>query len=60
MADFEHVSQGDVESVGPEPAPPLDLSHHFSRVTANREASKIKGLYKYLGDPRVSNLAGGM
>lgn len=39
--------------------PPLDLSHHFSHVTKKREASSIKGLYKYFQIPGIRNLAGG-
>jgi hypothetical protein len=39
--------------------PPLDLSHHFSRVTKNRLPSKIKDFYKYFTIPSIGNLAGG-
>ena len=39
--------------------PPLDLSHHFSRVTKNRLPSKIKEFYKYFSIPGIGNLAGG-
>ena len=39
--------------------PPLDLSHHFSRVTKNRLPSKIKDFYKYFTIPGIGNLAGG-
>ena len=40
--------------------PPVDLSHHFSYVTKNRQTSKIKQFYKYLQAPGVQNLAGGI
>ena len=54
-------------SMGPQPAPtlkeelspPLDLSHHFSRVTQKRHASAIKAFYKYFAIPGIGNLAGG-
>ena len=39
--------------------PPLDLSHHLSRVTKNRQPSKIKDFYKYFAIPGIGNLAGG-
>ncbi|RAL01888.1 PLP-dependent transferase [Aspergillus ibericus CBS 121593] len=41
-------------------SPPLDLSHHFSSLTKRREASEIKGLYKYFFIPGIANLAGGL
>ena len=47
-------------SVKEELSPPLDLTHHFSRVTRKREASKIKAFYKYFSLPGIGNLAGGM
>jgi hypothetical protein len=40
-------------------APPLDLSHHFSRITKKRLPSKIKDFYKYFSIPGIGNLAGG-
>jgi hypothetical protein len=40
-------------------APPLDLSHHLSRITKNRLPSKIKDFYKYFSIPGIGNLAGG-
>lgn len=40
--------------------PPRDLSHHFSYVTKNRQASSVKGFYKYYAIPGIHNLAGGM
>jgi len=43
-----------------EMAPPTDISHHFSRVTKNREASKVKDFYKYFLIPGIQNLAGGV
>jgi hypothetical protein len=39
--------------------PPLDLSHHFSRVTKARKESSIKEFYKYFTIPGIGNLAGG-
>ncbi|KAL9586647.1 MAG: hypothetical protein Q9212_000782 [Teloschistes hypoglaucus] len=39
---------------------PLDLSHHYSRVTKNRIASSVKGFYKYFHIPGIGNLAGGL
>lgn len=39
--------------------PPLDLSHHFSRVTTARQESAVKSLYKYFQIPGIGNLAGG-
>jgi hypothetical protein len=41
------------------PQPPLDLSHHFSRVTKARQESSIKVFYKYFMIPGIGNLAGG-
>lgn len=38
---------------------PIDLSHHYSRVTKNRVASNIKEFYKYFLIPGIGNLAGG-
>ena len=38
---------------------PVDLSHHLSRSTRAREASRIKRFYKYFGIPGISQLAGG-
>ena len=40
-------------------APPRDLSYHFSGVTNQRVASKIKQFYKYFTIPGIANLAGG-
>ena len=39
--------------------PPMDLSHHFSRVTTKRNASQVKRFYKYFSIPGIQNLAGG-
>ncbi|KAH8702094.1 aromatic amino acid aminotransferase [Talaromyces proteolyticus] len=41
-------------------APPLDLSHYFSDVTKNRQASDVKRFYKYFALPGMHNLAGGL
>ncbi|KAH8591113.1 pyridoxal phosphate-dependent transferase [Bisporella sp. PMI_857] len=60
MADFEYVSQVDTEPLSSGPKPPLDLSHHFSRVTAARKASSMKEFYKYFLIPGIENLAGGL
>lgn len=38
---------------------PLDLSHHLSRSTRNRQASSIKQFYKYFAIPGIAQLAGG-
>jgi hypothetical protein len=59
MADFDYVSQADAAEPSKGPKPPLDLSHHFSRVTAARQESKIKEFYKYFMIPGIGNLAGG-
>lgn len=59
MADFEYISQGDATPLASGPKPPLDLSHHFSRITVAREESKMKGFYKYFLIPGIGNLAGG-
>lgn len=40
-------------------SPPLDLSHHYSEVTKQRVASKVKQFYKYFTIPGIGNLAGG-
>lgn len=40
--------------------PPLDLSHHLSYTTKNRQASSVKQFYKYFQIPGIHNLAGGM
>jgi len=40
-------------------SPPLDLSHHYSEVTKQRVASKVKQFYKYFAIPGIGNLAGG-
>jgi hypothetical protein len=62
MANSMYTSQGipavtNMSSDGPKP--PLDLSHHFSRVTKARQESKIKEFYKYFLIPGIGNLAGG-
>jgi hypothetical protein len=41
------------------PKPPMDLSHHYSRVTKSREESRMKEFYKYFMIPGIANLAGG-
>ena len=42
------------------PPEPIDLSHHYSKVTSNRTASSIKDFYKYFRIPGIGNLAGGL
>jgi hypothetical protein len=59
MADFQYVSRADATPVNAGPKPPLDFSHHYSRVTAARQESKIKQFYKYFQIPGMGNLAGG-
>jgi site-specific recombinase XerD len=39
--------------------PPIDLSHHYSKTTKNRNASSVKDFYKYFRIPNIGNLAGG-
>jgi hypothetical protein len=39
---------------------PIDLSHLYSSVSANRGASSIKAFYKYFQIPGIGQLAGGM
>ena len=39
---------------------PIDLSHHYSKVTKNRNASSVKDFYKYFRIPGIGNLAGGL
>lgn len=41
-------------------SPPIDQSHHFSEVTKQRQASKVKQFYKYFSIPGIGNLAGGL
>ncbi|KAF7899152.1 uncharacterized protein EAF01_008365 [Botrytis porri] len=43
-----------------EAKPPLDLSHHFSRVTVARQESAVKSFYKFFQIPGIGNLAGGL
>jgi site-specific recombinase XerD len=40
--------------------PPLDLSHHYARITKARAISKIKQFYKYFAIPGIGQLAGGI
>ena len=42
-----------------EAKPPVDLSHHYSRITRNRYPSSVKSFYKYFQIPGIGNLAGG-
>jgi hypothetical protein len=62
MANSIYTSQGkpdDSNMSSDGPKPPLDFSHHFSRVTKARQESKIKEFYKYFLIPGIGNLAGG-
>ncbi|PBP23366.1 aromatic amino acid aminotransferase [Diplocarpon rosae] len=59
MAAFEYVSNEAPEVKGA-PKPPLDLSHHFSRVTLARDESSVKKFYQYFKIPGIANLAGGL
>ncbi|KAL8964824.1 MAG: hypothetical protein Q9183_004196 [Haloplaca sp. 2 TL-2023] len=43
-----------------DPPNPVDLTHHFSRITKNRGASAVKDFYKYFRIPNIGNLAGGL
>jgi hypothetical protein len=47
------------QSVSGNLTPPLDLSHHYARVTKARAISKIKLFYKYFSIPGIGQLAGG-
>src|ERR1700730_9590949 len=62
MADSIYASKvmhtvSRVSSDGPKP--PLNFSHHFSRVTKARKESSIKEFYKDFLIPGIVNLAGG-
>ena len=59
------ASPADIEMRGPtcdvdRQLSPLDLSHHFSKITKNRKLSSIKDFYKYFSIPGIGNLAGGL
>jgi aromatic amino acid aminotransferase I / 2-aminoadipate transaminase len=38
----------------------IDLSHHLSNLAVRRQVSPLKGLAKYMGNPNMIALAGGM
>jgi len=59
MADFEYMSKEGAVPRSTGAKAPLDLSHHYSRVTAARQASSMKAFYKYFLIPGIGNLAGG-
>jgi len=59
MAGFEYISQAEATEVVKGPKPPKDFSYHFSRVTAARKESSVKGFYKYFLIPGIVQLAGG-
>ena len=59
MADIDDACDSHVDAMRKGPKPPLDLSYHFSRVTAARTESSIKRFYKYFQIPGIGNLAGG-
>lgn len=44
----------------PELPEPIDLSHHLTRTTLNREASSVKQFYKFFTIPGIAQLAGGL
>jgi len=46
-------------SIDTELPEPKDLSHHISKVTKARLASRIKQFYKYFAIPNIGQLAGG-
>ncbi|KAK6609321.1 aromatic amino acid aminotransferase [Botrytis cinerea] len=52
---IKNMSQQDEDA-----RPPLDLSHHFSRVTVARQESTMKSFYKFFQIPGIGNLAGGL
>ena len=60
-ADFEYLpaAAATMETNGGGPKAPLDMSHHFSRVTMNRKESRMKAFYKYFQIAGIGNLAGG-
>lgn len=63
MFNFLYASEPAAPKVAPVDAdakPPLDLSHHLSQVTKNRQESEVKQFYKYFAIPGIGNLAGGM
>ncbi|TAQ86436.1 hypothetical protein B7494_g5240 [Chlorociboria aeruginascens] len=60
MADFEVISRSNATLVGTGLKPPRDLSHHYSKVTAARQASSMKDFYKFFLIPGIGNLAGGL
>ena len=47
-------------SSAPELPEPIDLSHHLTRTTLNREASSVKQFYKFFAIPGIAQLAGGL
>ncbi|QSZ33999.1 hypothetical protein DSL72_005579 [Monilinia vaccinii-corymbosi] len=56
----EYLHGSEARSQHAHPKPPLDLSHHFSRVTAARPKSSMKEFYKLFQIPGIGNLAGGL
>ncbi|KFZ00605.1 hypothetical protein V501_10627 [Pseudogymnoascus sp. VKM F-4519 (FW-2642)] len=62
MPRFKPFSGQEPKAASPasEQKPPLDLSHHYSRVTKARQESNIKAFYKYFAIPGIGNLAGGL
>ncbi|KAI8952451.1 pyridoxal phosphate-dependent transferase [Xylaria longipes] len=42
------------------PAPPKDMSHHYSDLTKARKPSSMKMFYKFFAIPGIGNLAGGL
>jgi hypothetical protein len=46
------------ETMDPKPEP-IDLSHHLTAMTRNREVGNMKRFYKYFIIPDIQNIAGG-
>lgn len=47
-------------SSAPDLPDPIDLTHHLTRATLARKASKIKDFYKFFAIPGIAQLAGGL
>ncbi|KAB8303631.1 hypothetical protein EYC80_005027 [Monilinia laxa] len=57
---FEYLQGSEALPQHADPKLPLDLSHHFSRVTVARQQSAVKRFYKFFQVPGMGNLAGGL
>ena len=60
MADQAQSTIAAHPSETAEQPPPVDISHHYSKTTKNRNVSSVKDFYKYFRIPGVANLAGGL